>query len=129
MRATTATHIQTRRQQEAAGKNSSQRKSNENQRQTSRKTAATSALIFPENGSVWSTGRRRRPRLQQFLDRNSRLQRSAGGGSSGPRHRRKISQRNSQCRRAGRLTDQAASYFQSSRTAGTAHSGGKHAPS
>src|SRR5438046_5766869 len=41
MRATTATHIQTRRQQEAAGKNSSQRKSNENQRQTSRKTAAT----------------------------------------------------------------------------------------
>src|SRR2546421_1202480 len=41
MRATTATHIQTRRQREAAGKNSPQRKSNENQRQTSRKTSAT----------------------------------------------------------------------------------------
>src|SRR5438105_11953918 len=40
MRATTATHIQTRRQREAARKNSRQRKSNENQRQTSRKTAA-----------------------------------------------------------------------------------------
>src|SRR5437660_6200030 len=41
MRATTATHIHTRRQREAAGKNSPQRKSNENQRQTLRKTAAT----------------------------------------------------------------------------------------
>jgi two-component system, cell cycle sensor histidine kinase and response regulator CckA len=39
MRATTATHIQTR-QRKAARKNSRQRKSNENQRQTSRKTAA-----------------------------------------------------------------------------------------
>jgi two-component system, cell cycle sensor histidine kinase and response regulator CckA len=41
MRAITATHIQTRRQQKAARKNSPGRKSNENQRQTSRKTAAT----------------------------------------------------------------------------------------
>ena len=41
MRATTATHIQTRRQRKAARKNSRQRNSNENQRQTSRKTAAT----------------------------------------------------------------------------------------
>src|SRR5947207_341022 len=40
MRATTATHTQTRRQREAGRKNSRQRKSNENQRQTSRKTAA-----------------------------------------------------------------------------------------
>jgi len=41
MRATTATHIQTRRQRKAARKNSPRRKSNENQQQTSRKTAAT----------------------------------------------------------------------------------------
>src|SRR5205823_8426679 len=41
MRATTATHIQTRRQQKAARKNSHLCKSNENKRQTSRKTAAT----------------------------------------------------------------------------------------
>jgi PAS domain S-box-containing protein len=41
MRATTATHIQTRRQQKAARKNSHLCNSNENQRQTSRKTAAT----------------------------------------------------------------------------------------
>jgi two-component system, cell cycle sensor histidine kinase and response regulator CckA len=41
MRATTATHIQTRRQRKAARKNSHLCKSNENQRQTSRKTAAT----------------------------------------------------------------------------------------
>src|SRR6266480_6927555 len=41
MRATTATHTQTRRQREAGRKNSPRRKSNENQRQTSRKTAAT----------------------------------------------------------------------------------------
>src|SRR5438874_11475325 len=41
MRATTATHIHTRRQREAAGKNSPQRKSNDNQRQTLRKTATT----------------------------------------------------------------------------------------
>jgi two-component system, cell cycle sensor histidine kinase and response regulator CckA len=40
MRATTATHIQTRRQREAAKKNSCRRKRNENQRQTSGKTAA-----------------------------------------------------------------------------------------
>src|SRR5438445_758324 len=41
MRATTATHIQTRRQRKAARKNSHLCNSNENQRQTSRKTAAT----------------------------------------------------------------------------------------
>src|SRR5437660_5855017 len=41
MRATTATHIQTQRQQKAARKNSHLCNSNENQRQTSRKTAAT----------------------------------------------------------------------------------------
>jgi two-component system, cell cycle sensor histidine kinase and response regulator CckA len=41
MRAITATHIQTRRRREAARKNSPQRKTNENQWQTSRKTAAT----------------------------------------------------------------------------------------
>src|SRR5437868_12661422 len=41
MRAITATHTQTRRQREAGRKNSPQRKSNENQRQTLRKTAAT----------------------------------------------------------------------------------------
>src|SRR4026208_586126 len=40
MRATTATHIQTRRQRKAARKNSHLCNSNENQRQTSRKTAA-----------------------------------------------------------------------------------------
>jgi two-component system cell cycle sensor histidine kinase/response regulator CckA len=41
MRATTATHIKTRRHREAARKNSPQRKRNENQRQTSRETAPT----------------------------------------------------------------------------------------
>src|SRR5436305_5773663 len=41
MRAITATHTQTRRQREAGRKNSPRRKSNEDQRQTSRKTAAT----------------------------------------------------------------------------------------
>src|SRR5207244_13281854 len=41
MRATTATHIQTRRQRKPVRKNSRQLKSNENQRQTSRKAAPT----------------------------------------------------------------------------------------
>src|SRR5436305_15098474 len=41
MRATTATHIQTRRQRKAARKNSHLCNCNENQRQTSWKTAAT----------------------------------------------------------------------------------------
>src|SRR5438067_13733157 len=45
MRATTATHIQTRRQREAARKNSHLCNSNENQRQTSRKTAATKSSV------------------------------------------------------------------------------------
>jgi two-component system cell cycle sensor histidine kinase/response regulator CckA len=43
MRATTATHIQTQRRPRTARKNSPQHKSNENQRQTSRKTTATKA--------------------------------------------------------------------------------------
>jgi len=41
MRATTATHIQTQRRRKTGRKNSPQRKSNENQRRTSRKTTAT----------------------------------------------------------------------------------------
>src|SRR5437762_13083275 len=46
MRATTATHIQKRRQREAGRKNSPRRKSNENQRHTSRKTAATKSVDY-----------------------------------------------------------------------------------
>src|SRR5437899_2869829 len=46
MRATTASHIQKRRQREAGRKNSPRRKSNENQRHTSRKTAATKSVDY-----------------------------------------------------------------------------------
>jgi two-component system cell cycle sensor histidine kinase/response regulator CckA len=46
MRATTATHIQTRRQKKAARKNSCRRRGHENQRQTSRKTAPAKSADY-----------------------------------------------------------------------------------